>query len=61
MAITSMINEETKYAFRNAKASLEIEGQYLPEGGEEMILKSIEGEMSEADFLQRALKLARNE
>jgi hypothetical protein len=60
MSIITMIDEEAKYAFRNAEASLEIEGQTLPEGGKELILGNIKGQISEEDFLQRALDIARN-
>lgn len=54
------MNQELNNSFRNAKASLEIEGQTLPEGGEELILSNVRGEISEEEFLERALKLALN-
>ncbi|NQX67865.1 antitoxin VbhA family protein [Paenibacillus alba] len=53
-----MIEDTTDYAFRNAKASLEIEGQTLPTGSEELILQNLRGELSEEEFLQRALEIA---
>ncbi|OPH53369.1 hypothetical protein BC351_05740 [Paenibacillus ferrarius] len=56
--VVTMIEDTTDYAFRNAKASLEIEGQTLPTGSEELILKNLRGELSEEEFLQRALEIA---
>lgn len=46
------------FAFRNAKASLEIEGQTLPKGGEELILGRIRGNVSQEEFLKKALEIA---
>jgi len=52
------VDEKTDYAFHNAEASLEIEGQALTEGGEELILLTIWGEIFEEEFLKRALEMA---
>ena len=58
MSTLFVVDEKTDYAFRNAKASLEIEGQALSKGGEELILQTIRGEISEEEFLKRALEMA---
>ena len=48
-------------AFRNAKASLEIENQTLQVGAEELILRKLNGQISQADFLREAAALALRE
>lgn len=53
------VEDKIYAAFRNAKASLEIEGQTLPEGGEELILNRVRGKISEQDFLKQALDIAK--
>lgn len=54
------VEEKADFAFRNAKASLEIEGQSLPEGAEDLILENVRGEISDEEFFKRALEIARN-
>lgn len=46
-------------AFKEAVASLRIEGQELPAGGEDLIKSRIKGVISEEDFLQKARELAK--
>ncbi len=52
------IDVKHDFAFLNAKASLEIEGQTLPEGGEELILGRLRGNVSQEEFLKKALEIA---
>lgn len=52
------IDVKHDFAFRNAKASLEIEGQTLPKGGEELILGRIRRNISQTEFLKKALEIA---
>ena len=47
-------------AINEAKASLEIEGMFLPEGAEPLIEKRLRGEMSQEEFVQKAMELAEN-
>lgn len=57
----AQVDEKLEYAFRNAKASLEIEGQTLPENGEELIMARVRGKISEEEFLKKALEIAKRE
>ncbi|WP_146000504.1 antitoxin VbhA family protein [Paenibacillus pasadenensis] len=58
--VTASIENQTDSAFGIAKASLEIEGQKLTEDGEALILSHARGEMSDDEFLKRALEIARS-
>lgn len=46
-------------AFRNAKASLEIENLRLPEGAVELIMLKQTGKISQSEFLRSVALLAR--
>ena len=67
MAVTDRLKKDNKidaiefgidFAFRNAKASSEIENQYLPVGAEELILLKAQGKITQAQFIERALEIS---
>jgi hypothetical protein len=47
-------------ALLNAKASLAIEGLYLTAQEEQLILKRVNGELRNTEFLSRAMEIAKN-
>ncbi|WEK54563.1 MAG: hypothetical protein P0Y55_00330 [Candidatus Cohnella colombiensis] len=47
-------------ALLNAKASLAIEGLYLTTQEEQLILKRVNGEIRNTEFLSRAMEIAKN-
>lgn len=52
--------EKRKRALLNAKASLAIEGMYLTNQEQELVEQRSAGEMSNAEFLAKAMELAKN-
>ncbi|GGG66293.1 hypothetical protein [Paenibacillus radicis (ex Gao et al. 2016)] len=58
--VAVMVEADIDYAFRSSKASLEIEGKTLPKGGDDLIVSSLRGEITQEEFLKRALQLARS-
>jgi len=52
--------EKRKRALLNAKASLAIEGMYLTTQEEQLVEQRAAGEMSNAEFLAKAIEIAKN-
>lgn len=57
--MTKPNEEPMERAFRNAKASLEISGFNVTEKHEKLVRSRLNGEMSEEEFLKKALELAK--
>lgn len=61
MLVVKKISQKRKiHALNNAKASLAIEGLYLNVKEDELLLKRVNGEITNAEFLARAMEIARN-
>lgn len=61
MLIVKRYSQKRKMdALIHAKASLAIEGMYLTTQEEKLILKRINDELSDNEFLSRALEIAKN-
>jgi hypothetical protein len=59
---TSVADEaKIEHALAQARASLAIEGLDVTPEGEELVRKSVRGEISRAEFLQKALEIANRE
>jgi hypothetical protein len=54
-------NREIKKAMANAKASIEIEGLKITKRSEDLVYERLIGNISEEEFLKRALEIARRE
>ncbi|MEK4249457.1 antitoxin VbhA family protein [Paenibacillus sp. FSL W7-1287] len=52
--------EQRKRALLNAKASLAIEGMYLTTEEEQLVEQKAAGKMSNAEFIAKAIELAKN-
>ncbi|MET3505487.1 antitoxin VbhA family protein [Halalkalibacter oceani] len=52
--------DKQAYSFRNAIASLEIEGKKLNQAEEGLIRKVIEGEISEDEFIRCVFDMSKN-
>ncbi len=57
--MTKSKKEPIEKALRNAKASLEISGFNVTEKHEKLVRSRLNGEMSEEEFLKKALELAK--
>jgi hypothetical protein len=55
------MDELLEKALREAIANLEVEGQCLPAGGEELIKQRLQKEITEDAFMRRARVLARGQ
>lgn len=51
--------EEANRALENAKASLAVEGMYLPENEQQLIKMKLTGQITESQFKKMALELAK--
>ncbi|MFD1990633.1 hypothetical protein ACFSGI_11745 [Paenibacillus nicotianae] len=51
--------EEANRALENAKASLAVEGLYLPESEQQLIKLKLTGQITELEFKKMALELAK--
>jgi hypothetical protein len=54
-------DREIKKAMANAKASIEIEGLKITKKSEDLVYERLIGNISEEEFLKRALEIARRE
>ncbi len=57
--MTKSNEEPIEKALRNAKASLEISGFNVTEKHEKLVRSRLNGEISEEEFLKKALELAK--
>ena len=48
-------------AMKNAETSLNAEGMYTTDEENDLIIKSLRGEISKAEFIKRAVELAKHE
>lgn len=60
-AIERNFHRKNQIAMRNAKASLAVEGMYLTPEEDELLSLKAQGQISDSEFLARALELAKNE